>query len=212
MVQSLNLAALGSLAKLVRNPSLLVPHLVVPDVRSINYPALKAAGVRVMVFDKDNTITAPYVDSVHPPFESAWAACKQTFGAGKVLIVSNSAGTRDDAGHMKAKKVEDALGVPVFRHEIKKPSGGELLPAHVGHPAAAIAVVGDRLFTDIVYGNASGMMTIYVSQIVTEQGDNAFAAAIRRMERPLLQWLQARGINPPEHPAFDKHPPTDFIN
>ncbi|KAJ3152241.1 hypothetical protein HDU89_001460 [Geranomyces variabilis] len=181
MVQSLNLAALGSLAKLVRNPSLLVPHLVVPDVRSINYPALKAAGVRVMVFDKDNTITAPYVDSVHPPFESAWAACKQTFGAGKVLIVSNSAGTRDDAGHMKAKKVENALvrklkQIALFRPQ--KPSGGELLPAHVGHPAAAIAVVGDRLFTDIVYGNASGMMTIYVSQIVTEQGDNAFAAAV----------------------------------
>ncbi|KAJ3161304.1 hypothetical protein HDU86_007086 [Geranomyces michiganensis] len=110
MVQSLNLAALSSLARLVRNPSLLVPHIVVPDVRSINYPALKAAGVRVMVFDKDNTITAPYVDTAHPPFERAWAACKQEFGASNVLIVSNSAGTRDDTGHLKAKRVEDALG------------------------------------------------------------------------------------------------------
>ncbi|KAJ3158424.1 hypothetical protein HDU86_002893 [Geranomyces michiganensis] len=210
MVQSLNLAALGSLARLVRNPSLLVPHIVVPDVRSINYPTLKAAGVRVMAFDKDNTLTAPYVDTVHPPFESAWAACKQEFGAGNVLIVSNSAGTRDDAGHLKAKKVEDALGVPVFRHEIKKPSGGELIPTHVGHPPAAIAVIGDRLFTDIVYGNTSGMMTIYVTQIVTEQGDNPFAAVIRRMERPLLRWLQARGIKPPKHQAFDKHLPADF--
>ncbi|KAI8909450.1 mitochondrial PGP phosphatase-domain-containing protein [Powellomyces hirtus] len=211
MVQSLNVAALSSLGKLVRNPSLLVPHLVVRDIRSINFPALKAAGIKVMVFDKDNTVTAPYVDTVHPPFQSSWTKCKEEFGANNVVIVSNSAGTLDDVGHEKAKKVEDALGVSVYRHDMKKPAGGELLAAHYSCPAPLIAVVGDRLFTDIVYGNACGMMTIYATQIVTEKGDNPFAAMIRHLEHPLLRWLQIRGVQPPEHQAFQKWKASDFM-
>jgi predicted HAD superfamily phosphohydrolase YqeG len=45
---------------------LVVPHFRVPDIRSINWAALKARGCRGVVFDKDNTLTAPYAPSVFP--------------------------------------------------------------------------------------------------------------------------------------------------
>lgn len=77
-------------------------HLQYPtDIRNVNFKALKAAGIEAIVFDKDNTVTAPYVDTVHPPFERAWVGCKNVFGTNRMLIVSNSAGTPDDAEYKK---------------------------------------------------------------------------------------------------------------
>jgi len=35
--------------------------------------------------------------------QKAWDQCLQTFGPGNVLIVSNSAGTRDDAGEIQVR-------------------------------------------------------------------------------------------------------------
>ncbi|TPX63682.1 phosphatidylglycerophosphatase [Spizellomyces sp. 'palustris'] len=211
MVQSLNFSSLASIGKIVRSPSLLIPHLSVPDIRYINFKALQAAGIRAVVFDKDNTITAPYVEQVHPAFDKSWKSCKDTFGQDRVLIVSNSAGTPDDVGHKKAATVEAALGVPVLRHTLKKPAGGDILSSYFGCPSHCIAVVGDRAFTDIVYGNLNGMLTVHVTKIVTEEGDNKIAALIRKLEYPLVNWLRQRGLSPPHHSAFEKHNPQDFV-
>ncbi|RCH99762.1 hypothetical protein CU097_015689 [Rhizopus azygosporus] len=66
----------------------------------INYAALKKqVNIQAIGFDKDNCLTAPYASNIHPPFENAWEECKKTFGKDKVMIVSNSAGTKDDVGH-----------------------------------------------------------------------------------------------------------------
>ena len=38
-----------------------------------------------------------------------------------------------------------------------------------------IAMVGDRILTDVLFGNLNGNLTIWTSQIVTEKGDNKAA-------------------------------------
>lgn len=79
-----------------------------------------------------------------------------------------------------ADEVENALGVPVLRHAIKKPGGGAALLERFQHVAKPreMAMVGDRLFTDILFGNLNGTYTILTRQIISEKGDNAIAARV----------------------------------
>ncbi|KAJ2763519.1 hypothetical protein IWQ56_001931 [Coemansia nantahalensis] len=183
MVQSLNTAAIRSAWAVVRRPALLAPHAAVADIREIPFERLRRAGIRHIVFDKDNCLTAPYVDSIHPPFADAWQRCRAAFPGDGVLIVSNSAGTGDDAGGRAADAVERALGVPVLRHREKKPRcGREILARLAAADPAEIAVVGDRLATDVALANLNGMAAIWTRQIVSSKGDNRAAAALRRLE------------------------------
>ncbi|KAJ2783439.1 hypothetical protein H4R18_001704 [Coemansia javaensis] len=183
MVQSLNMAGIRSAWRLLRQPSLLAPDLAVADVRAIPFERLRRAGIRHIVFDKDNCLTAPYVDAIHPPFAEAWRQCRAAFPRGSILIVSNSAGTPDDAGGRAAVAVERALGVPVLRHAVKKPAcAAEVLAALGARHPREVAVVGDRLATDVALANVGGMVAIWTRRIVSEKGDNRAAALLRRLE------------------------------
>lgn len=80
---------------------------------------------------------------------------------------------------IQADKLENALGVAVLRHAEKKPACGATLAAHLAPlQSYQVAVVGDRILTDIVFGNLNGNKTIWTRQIVTEQGDNKMAAKV----------------------------------
>ncbi|CAG8604010.1 13421_t:CDS:2 [Ambispora gerdemannii] len=200
---TLNLQSLRYIFVSLRNPRLLVPHVFVNDIREIDFVQLKKAGVRAVAFDKDNTLTAPYQDSLHPLYEKAWESCKENFGSDNIVIVSNSAGTPDDQDFKSANEIERTLGVKVLKHKLKKPGGGESLISHFNKENTntnqnnrAIAVIGDRIFTDVLYGNMNGMMTILVKNVVTEKGENYFARKIRRVERSLLGLLISCGVQP----------------
>ncbi|KAG9294336.1 hypothetical protein G9A89_001841 [Geosiphon pyriformis] len=197
MGQSINLQALKHMGKVIRNSSLLVPHLIVKDIRNVDFPKLKDFGIHAIAFDKDNTLTPPYEDQIYKPFEVAWKSCKSTFGSENIVIVSNSAGTPDDLNGRQAAKIEQTLGVSVLIHQLKKPSGGDKLKLHFGQ-TSNVAIIGDRLFTDVLYGNLNGMLTIFVTQIITEKKDNFMANKIRRFEYQLLKFLMARGYSAPQ--------------
>ena len=57
------LALIATARTLIRRPGLLVPHVAVNNVDALDFDALRAAGVASIIFDKDNTLTAPYVDT-----------------------------------------------------------------------------------------------------------------------------------------------------
>jgi phosphatidylglycerophosphatase GEP4 len=144
-----------------REPSLAVPHISVPDIRWIDWRALRAAGFEAVVFDKDNTLTAPFAvgggtegggkgggNAAHPRVRAALADARRVFGDGRLALFSNSAGLAqyDPHGH-EAEAVERGLGVRVLRHDKKKPAGGRddlerALAALAAAPAAAAAAGG----------------------------------------------------------------------
>ncbi|KAI8393926.1 mitochondrial PGP phosphatase-domain-containing protein [Radiomyces spectabilis] len=216
MVQSINVSGIVNAFRVLWNPSLAVPHIIVNDIRSIDFRQLKnKGGIQAIAFDKDNCLTAPYVPHIHPPFEKAWAECRQTWDKNKIVIVSNSAGTNDDKDYKEADKLEASLDVSVLRHAEKKPSGGEALAKHLGPiPASEVAMVGDRIFTDVVFGNLNGHLTIWTRQVITEDGDNKPALFLRRMEHRLIAFLHARNVQPPRHPLTSKlgNDPNPFIH
>ena len=88
----------------------------------------------------------------------AWAECRAAFGPDHVVVVSNSAGTRQlDAGAIQAEAVGHALGVPVLCHAALKPSYScikDIRAYFAGLPKPVrddeLVVVGDRVFTDVV--------------------------------------------------------------
>ncbi|KAI7851991.1 mitochondrial PGP phosphatase-domain-containing protein [Circinella umbellata] len=213
MVQSVNVAGIVNAFRVLWNPSLAMPHIIVNDIRNIHFQQLKNQGqIQAMAFDKDNCLTAPYIPEIHPPFKKAWAECKETFGKENIGIVSNSAGTNDDVDYTEANKLENSLGVTVLRHSEKKPSGGEALVKHFNNVAGQqnIAMVGDRILTDVLFGNLNGNLTIWTSQIVTEKGDNKAALFFRRVEHGLIRFLQKMNVQPPHHPATTKVTASDY--
>lgn len=70
-----------------------------------------------------------------------------------------------------------ALGVQVIQHGRKKPEGGEAISRQLHCDLARAAFVGDRLLTDVVFGNLNNMLTIH-TQPLTAAGDNKLAAKV----------------------------------
>ncbi|KAH8048973.1 phosphatase [Aureococcus anophagefferens] len=181
--QSLNRAAiLTTLNIIFRRPGLLVPHVSVPHLGDLDFLSLKASGVEYVVLDKDNTLTAPYDDDAPPhPLRAA-----------------------PTAGFAAAEACEAALGLKVVRHPAaKKPNClSELLAALGADDASRVAVVGDRVTTDVLFANLHGALSVHTAPLTTD-GDNRVAAACRAAENAvLLPALRRLGARPPRHDAL----------
>lgn len=187
MVQSLNTKALAALAYVLRHPTVLVPHVSVANVSELNYRAMKEnANIRAVVFDKDNTLTAPYASDVHADASAGLEAAKAVFGVRNVAILSNSAGTNDDPGFHDAARIEESLGISVIRHADKKPGGLREVLDHFGvDDPASVCVIGDRLLTDVVFGNLHSMLTVHTLPLcrgADNRADNTPSKVIRYVE------------------------------
>lgn len=107
-----------------------------------------------------------------------------------MLIVSNSAGTGSDSGGKEARLLQKNTGVTVLHHSTKKPGcQTEILDYFRNAPDSGvtrpdqIAVVGDRLFTDVMMANMMGSWGIWVRDgVIEEKG----LVSLRR----LLTWLR----------------------
>ncbi|KAI0300468.1 mitochondrial PGP phosphatase-domain-containing protein [Multifurca ochricompacta] len=155
------------------NPRLLLPSLIIPDIRHLDFPALRNAGYRGAIFDKDNCLTLPHNDKLVPGLEDAWSAALRVFGPSHVLIVSNSAGTRDDPAQLQAESVARHLHAPVLLHAALKPSYSCAIAALSALPDLApheIIVVGDRVFTDVVLAHRLAHPRTPWARILTQFG------------------------------------------
>lgn len=190
MVQALNTKALLTFASVLRRPSLMVPHVSVATISEIDFKALKEQGIAAVMFDKDNTITAPYSNTIHSLASTGIDNAIEVFGREKVAILSNSAGTRDDKDYQDAIEIETSLGISVIRHDEKKPGGlAESLEHFQLTDPASLCMVGDRLLTDIVFGNLHGMLTIHVLPLckgADNKRDNWTAKVLRPVENKVL--------------------------
>lgn len=118
-----------------------------------------------------------------------------------MAILSNSAGTADDPGFIDGKEIEEALGIAVIKHNEKKPGGLEETMAHfpnVDDPSQ-LCMVGDRLLTDVVFGNLHGMLTVHILPLCSgeeNKKDNKVAKVIRTVENKIMyaDWWGGRKI------------------
>eukprot|EP00882_Tetradesmus_deserticola_P024101 GHRQ01026327.1.p2 GENE.GHRQ01026327.1~~GHRQ01026327.1.p2 ORF type:complete len:135 (-),score=48.50 GHRQ01026327.1:1320-1724(-) len=102
-----------TISSLQSNQSLALPHVTVPDISWVDWAALKAAGFKVCIFDKDNTLCKPFELAVSPALLPSFTACRSAFG-GNVVLYSNSAGLQQyDPDGAEAAALEAAFEVQV---------------------------------------------------------------------------------------------------
>lgn len=184
------------------NKGLAIPHFSVTDISRTCPEILKEYGFQGLVFDKDNTITAPYGKEIHPKLKEVFSQYRELFGD-RMVIMSNSAGTLDDKKG-DAEQIESDLGIKVIRHIWKKPAGigpvNEYFSSVIGseYNPSKLVMFGDRILTDIVFGNRYGMLTIHTA-FLTEEGDCKAAAKIRKYEMPFVKKAIAEGWTAPFH-------------
>jgi phosphatidylglycerophosphatase GEP4 len=135
---------------------------------------------------------------IHPDASQGLQDARSVFGTENVAIMSNSAGTLDDPGYEDAIKIEEALGIQVIRHDEKKPGGLEEVLSHFQiEDPAELCMVGDRLLTDVVFGNLHGMLSVHTLPLCSgsdNSQDNTVARAIRKVENAGLygNWFGGR--------------------
>ncbi|KAK2434385.1 Phosphatidylglycerophosphate phosphatase 1, chloroplastic/mitochondrial [Trifolium repens] len=199
---------------ILKDPHLALPHISVPDIRYIDWAALRRKGFKGVVFDKDNTLTVPYSLTPWPPLESSLECCKSEFGQ-DIAVFSNSAGLREyDHDGSKARNLERILGIKVIRHRVKKPGGtAEEIEKHFGCESSQLIMVGDRPLTDIVYGNRNGFLTILTEPLSLAE-EPFIVKQVRKLETTFVNYWSRRGLKPleqkllpdPRHCVKEPHP------
>ncbi|KAF5481461.1 hypothetical protein F2P56_002110, partial [Juglans regia] len=198
--QRLNLEGIVSSAMVVvKDRHMALPHVSVPDIRYIDWIELHRRGFKGVVFDKDNTLTAPYSLKLWGPLSSSLELCKSVFGP-EIAVFSNSAGLYEyDIDGSKARELEGVIGIKVIMHKVKKPAGrAEEIENHFGCKSSQLIMVGDRPFTDIVYGNRNGFLTILTEPLSLAE-EPFIVRQVRKLETALVKHWFRRGLKPTSH-------------
>ena len=161
--QSFNIPGVKKAFNAFLDPSLIIPQIRIDHINQLNFVSLKEKGITCVIFDKDQTLSVTYVDQLHPSCLDHINQARQMF-PNAVAILSNSVGSCDDDGYRGAMETEKHMNLPVIRHRLKKPS---CLPEVLEHfqktsgriiSPNEICMVGDRVLTDIMFGNEYGML------------------------------------------------------
>ncbi|XP_015575456.1 phosphatidylglycerophosphate phosphatase 1, chloroplastic/mitochondrial isoform X2 [Ricinus communis] len=190
---------IASVSVFVKEQHLTLPHVSVRDIRYIDWAELHQRGFKGVVFDKDNTITVPYTLTLCGYLQSSIEQCKSVFG-NDLAVFSNSAGLYEyDHDGSKARALEKAIGIKVIRHRVKKPAGtAEEIEKHFGCKSSQLVMVGDRPFTDVVYGNRNGFFTILTEPLsLTEEP--FIVRQVRKLEMSLTNYWFRKGLKPVSH-------------
>lgn len=138
---------------------LLQPDLVLDEsVLGITPELLEQKGLKGLVLDVDETIV-PVGRALVEANVLTWAkSIQQTV---PLSLVSNN------TGQDRIRQIAESLQVP-FVASAGKPSRRKLRTAATAMdlPLAQIAMVGDRLFTDVLAGNRLGLFTILVAPML----------------------------------------------
>ncbi|KAH9706252.1 phosphatidylglycerophosphate phosphatase 1 [Citrus sinensis] len=99
----------------------------------------------------------------------------------------------------KARKLEGKIGIKVIRHRVKKPAGtAEEIEKHFGCQSSQLIMVGDRPFTDIVYGNRNGFLTILTEPLSLAE-EPFIVRQVRKLEVTIVNCWFRRGLKPISH-------------
>ncbi|KAL2157565.1 hypothetical protein VTH06DRAFT_5943 [Thermothelomyces fergusii] len=207
---NLNLSGSLNVFRLLVKPSLCLPHATVATFEDLPIPLSKAfcrgdkqPDIRAVVLDKDDCFAIPDHNEVHEPYKHRFEALRAAYPGRRLLIVSNTAGaTSYDVGGKLASEVERSTGVSVLSHAVKKPGCGEEIMSYFRqHPETGvtsprqIAIVGDRLATDMMLANLMGSWGIWIQDgVVPLQKKSVFS----KIERKLGPWLLSRGYSAPD--------------
>ena len=152
----------------------LIPQHYFEHLSDIRPDWLQAQGIRLLLADLDNTLSA-YRERTASPEIHTWKDGLTKAGI-TLFIFSNS------RKPTRARTYAESLGVP-FINRAGKPSTRSFrrVMAQQGFTPAETAIVGDQIFTDVLGGNRSGVTTLLLRPKAL---DTAFRRLRFRLETP----------------------------
>ena len=154
-----------------------MPDLYVPTIYDIDIEKLKAAGIRAVLTDIDNTL-APYSQSVPTPEVLSFYKSLHNAGITIALISNNHA--------ERVTIFNEDTGFPAV-FDCRKPATKKIrsLMMRMGVVPEQTATIGDQIFTDILAGNSIGTFSILVNPI--RDKTDPFTRFKRLCEKPIIR-------------------------
>jgi len=150
------------------------------SIYDIPFSFYKEHEIKVLFVDLDNTLVEDE-NRVRPTHFDKWYADVTNHGL-QLFVVSNNA---------HASRLSEFMeGLPIrWYHNARKQTGRvfHAIMKQYNLRANEIAVIGDRVFTDVVAGNKIGAVTILTDPIIPDKN-------------PFVRWL----VRPIEHGFFTK--------
>lgn len=158
--------------------NLLTPDLILPSgVTGIDLQALKRLGIQGLILDVDDTLLVLGASDLDPAVIEWVEEAKQDF---QLWIASNNPSTR------LISSVANVLDIP-FINNAKKPFRRSLrrVIEEMELTPIEVAIVGDRLLTDVLGGNRLGLYTVLV--LPPGPARSLGAKVIRALERRIYR-------------------------
>ena len=159
----------------------LLADTVCRSIYDIDLSELKAAGIRLLLADLDNTLV-PYGVALPTDEVRAWNEMLKESGI-TLFVLSNNR-------HANRPRIfSEGLGVPYIGHA-GKPSKRGFIQAmeQMGAAAEQTAIVGDQIFTDVLGGNRAGVTTILVKPIRLAGNPGRYLRYAAELPFRLLAW------------------------
>ncbi len=154
------------------------PFLLKKDITAISVDTLKEMGVKAVLLDVDNTLTAHNSQELSAEI-SAWLAAVQDAGITPV-IVSNGKAPR-------VRPFAEKLGFPFTASAAKPlPIGFLRAKKQLGLRKHQCVVIGDQIFTDVLGGKAAGMRVIQTLPL-DRTSDTGFIHFKRKLEKIIMK-------------------------
>ncbi|MCX5948649.1 MAG: YqeG family HAD IIIA-type phosphatase [Cyanobacteria bacterium] len=137
-------------------------------------------GIRALVLDVDRTLL-PRRHTTLPPTAEQWL--RHAMHQLPIHLLSNN------PSRHRIGSVADRLGLP-YTTSAGKPRSTALRRVlnELGLPAAQVALVGDRVFTDVLAGNRLGLYTVLVKPIDPE-GLPCRHDRLQNLELRMARWM-----------------------
>jgi uncharacterized protein len=168
-----------------RGVSMLCPHRMVESVTQITLDELRQQGIAGVILDLDNTIVLWRKEEMTSEI-SDWLNLLLTEGFQLCILSNSPIGER-------SKRIAEKLGCH-YVHDARKPrrKGFHKAMDIMKTVPETTAIIGDQMFTDVLGGNRTGVLTIMVKPI--HKREFPYTRFISRPpERLLLRMFRRQG-------------------
>ena len=164
--------------------SLFRPKMYYQSIFKVNYSLLKEKGIKLLIFDIDNTTVKVNSDLPMDEVKGLTDRLKKDFD---IALASNNKIKR-------VKKIGDYLGIHAF-YSVVKPSKKlkKLLLKKFDVKMEEVAIIGDQVVTDIFMGNRLNMLTVLVDPI--EKQDLKVTFVNRKLEKLIMKMMKLKRGN-----------------
>ena len=161
-----------------------IPDIYAKSIYDINYDNLVNRGIKCVLFDLDNTLLPPKTKEVPKKLIDFIKQIKKTDI--RFIVYSNSLKKR-------VSDIANKLNLEYF-YNVHKPYNGKIdkVFKKYEYNQSEVAIIGDQLVTDILFGNRVGITAILVNPLSIH--DKFFTKFNRFRERKIYKKLYQNNL------------------